>query len=142
MNARSLAALSLRHSRWLLVAALALALTACAANPFQKASSTHACADKVAQAITSGRSVSGSWNCLSPDFQNTLHAYGMDGDGAFADSSLPPMTTTYIGQHGDVVVYHLVIASSGNHAAESLVLIIYVDKNGLVTNAGVGHAAF
>ena len=131
------------HRVWLAAPLVALALTACAANPFaSKANSSHTCADKVAQAITSAHSVSGSWACISPSFQNTLHSYGMDGDGAFTDKSLPPITVTYIGQHGDVVVYHIVLASTATTPSESWVLIIWVDKNGLVTNAGVGHQAF
>ena len=126
------------------LALAALSLSACAANPFagKAANSSHHCADVVAQAITSGKSVPGTWACMAPELQNTLHSYGMDGDGAFADAALPPMTVTYIGTQGDVVVYHVVIPATANQSAESLVLIIYTDAGGKVTNAGIGHPAF
>jgi hypothetical protein len=71
------------------------------------APSSHACADKVARATVEG-SVSGLWNCLDTDFQNTLHTYARDGDGALFYRPVAA-SWRYIGESGDVVYYQLVL---------------------------------
>lgn len=146
MNARSLGSVLVRNAAWLLVAALALALSTACANPFAKSGATsHACADTVAKAIASPQPVKGLWNCLSPDLQNSINAYGQaNGDATFADPQLAQaqIQLNFVGQQGDLVAYHIMLTppNSGTHL--SYALVIWQDSKGLVTNFDVSRGAW
>ena len=120
---------------------LALTLLSACANPFAKSSSGHACADKVAAALASAKATPGVWKCVNPTFQNDLHAYGYDGDTAFAGALPAVGTATYIGSTKDMVTYAYTVRNSTGHT-ETVEVVIWVDPNGLATNLGLATQIF
>jgi len=123
-----------------LAATLAIALASCA-NPFAKSSSGHACADKIAAALATTKATPGVWNCVSAAFKNDLHAYGYDGDTAFAGALPAVGGATYIGSTKDMVTYAYTVRNSTGHT-ETVEVVIWVDPNGLATNLGLAAQIF
>jgi len=121
--------------------ALALALacgTACSIVPVSQ--SNHACADKVASAVTSGQNTPGMWQCLDPKLQASLHTLGLDGDSAFAFTGSTVISVKYIGASNGMDVYAVVGKSASGIV--SLTLTVWVNSDGKVTNLAVGAPAF
>ena len=118
-----------------------VALSACAGSPFSSAKTAHACSDKVAQEVAFGKTVAGVWNCFDPNFQATLATNGLPtNDQAFVYPNSDATQLTYVGQHGDMVVYDVVVTA--NSKTVSVALIVWVDPDGLVKNLNASGYGF
>ena len=131
--------------RYIVIVAVALLASACAANPFAKsASNPHACPDLVVKAVVTNAAVKGMWNCLDTTLQNNLHAFGVEGDGAFADGSgkAPSIVSqSYVGRANGVDVYTVVVKASDG-TLQTFVIAVWTDAAGKVSNLNVTTGAF
>jgi hypothetical protein len=127
-------------ARWLPV--LLLATTMACAAPGAAAHTSHSCADKVAQAAVS-QTVPGLWGCLSPSFQDTLHSYGLDGDGAIVTKAFA-LSWKYIGSTASVADYELTLMPdvAAQAGVKSIPLTVFLDSSGHVTNLGVAQPSY
>ena len=147
MNAHSLAVLLVRHAPRLrapsITLALALVFAAGCANPLgsSASASSHACADKVA-AATTGHNI-GVWKCLDKGLQTSLHANGRDGDSALASQPFA-LTSHFIGAAADASTYELTLLPevAAQVGAKKVILVVWTDADGLVSNVGIPSPAF
>lgn len=144
MNHEAPRSLRARHRVGLVQAlgAVALALVFSAACSFGSVGqpSSHACADKIASAVTTGHNTPGLWNCLDPKLQASLNSLGLSGDSAFAFSNSTVISVHYVGEANGIDVY--TVAAKTSSGIVSLALAVYVNSAGLVTNIGVATPAF
>lgn len=126
------------------LAILAVALLGGCALPGSSDTSSHACADKVVAELLTNQTQHGLWACLDSDFQKTLHTFGQDGDGAFVTPGAQPppvISHSYVGAKNGVEIYTIVGRTSTGRVL-TLVLIVYVDADGKVSNFGVAGPTF
>ena len=96
------------------------------------------------QSITTNQPVKGLWNCLDSTLQNNLHAFAMDGDGAFTAPGQPAphvLATHYMGQSNGVDVYTVVVQPN-NGALTTFVISVWTDASGKVSNLAVDSGIF
>jgi len=122
--------------RPLAIALSLLALSACAAPGGGSGPTGHSCSDKVAQVAVTG-STPGLWNCLSADFQRTMHSLGHDGDGALIKTPFAS-SWKYIGRTTDFADYELVLLPdvATQAGVKTIPLTVWLDKTGKVANIG------
>lgn len=101
----------------------------------------HACADKVAAALAVTTPTTDVWKCVAPSLQNSLHAFGLDGDKAFAGALPAVGGASYIGSAKDMVTYGYTVKKL-NGGTETVVVVIWTDANGLVVNIGLATPIF
>lgn len=140
MNARPV--LRAGYRTGLLALALAFLLSACA-SPFQASvsgSANHHCSDLFANAAV-GKVHIGLWNCLSHDLQNKVSAGGQSGDDAMGAAFGTSYTYAGAGQDTQNYEVRLIPSLAAQYGAE-VVLAVWVDSTGRVTNAGIASQAY
>lgn len=129
--------------------AMAVSLVACS-SPIGSSGTDLACANKVVQQLTTDKSVSGLWSCLTSKFQQTLTQYVSYGmlisadDAVFTDgkNSAPPVvTTSFLGQKNGVDVYAVVLKGSDGSLV-TLTITVWVDSSGKVDNINISGPLF
>lgn len=124
---------------------LAAVLASGCGNASRAAGTSHACADKVAQATTTTAPVAGLWDCLTPDFQRKLDEIGV---GTKHDSVLSigvATSYTFLGASPDFATYEIAISPQFQQQAggvKTAEITVWLATGGLVDNVGVGAQAF
>jgi hypothetical protein len=99
------------------------------------------CADKVAQEYNTNKTVQGTWNCLSPDLQQTAITLGVKkgDDSLFSNGTgtSPVVSYSFVSETNGMDIYAVIVKNPYTGKTFSAVLVIYVDSKGLVTNFGI-----
>lgn len=117
------------------LACLLVLSSGCAASG-QSGSVGHSCADRLAKATVT--TSPGLWACLDSKLQATLRSFGKTGDAAVVKTPFA-VTSRYLGSASDVSTYELTLlpAIAATAGVKTVVLVVWTDSDGRVSNLGV-----